>query len=104
MKKKMRYSVNGKWVEREINYIPVRYIFAVLLTVFETVAIIGIVFALCYFVPYFYIAVWITQIACVIRIISSDDNPDYKIPWLLFVLIVPVAGFMIYFMFYTISS
>lgn len=26
-----------------------------------------------------------------IRIVSSDDNPDYKVPWLLFVLIVPIA-------------
>ena len=35
-----------------------------------------------------------------IRIIASDDNPDYKIPWLLFVLILPIAGFMLYFLFY----
>ena len=36
-----------------------------------------------------------------IRIIASDDNPDYKVPWLLFVLIIPIAGFMLYFMFYS---
>ncbi|MBQ8322876.1 MAG: cardiolipin synthase [Clostridia bacterium] len=101
MKKTMRYNVNGKWIEREIDYIPVRYIFAVLITLFETLAILAAMVALCYFVPYFYIAVWITQIACVIRIVSSDDNPDYKIPWLLFVLIVPIAGFMLYFLFYS---
>ncbi|MBQ8401933.1 MAG: cardiolipin synthase [Clostridia bacterium] len=35
-----------------------------------------------------------------IRIIASDDNPDYKIPWLMFVLILPIAGFMLYFLFY----
>ncbi len=79
--------------------IPVRYIIAVLITIFEILAIIGIVVALCYFVPYFYIAAWLTQIACVIKIIASDDNPDYKVPWLLFVLILPVAGFMLYFIF-----
>ena len=63
-------------------------------------AVIGIVIALCYYVPYFYLAAWATEIFCVIRIIASDDNPDYKVPWLLFVLIVPIAGFMLYFMFY----
>jgi cardiolipin synthase len=36
----------------------------------------------------------------VLKIINSDENPDYKIPWLLLVLLVPIAGFMIYFMFY----
>ena len=32
--------------------------------------------------------------------IEIKINPEYKIPWLLFVLVVPVAGFMIYLMFY----
>ena len=101
MKKTYQYYVDGKKVEREYNYIPVRYIIAMLLLVLETAMVIGIVFALCYYVPYFYLAVWATEIACVIRIIASDDNPDYKLPWLLFVLILPVAGFMLYFMFYS---
>ena len=101
MKKKIKYKVNDRTVEREMNYIPVRYIVAVLITLFEIVAIIGAVIALCYFVPYFYLAAWATQIGCVVKIISSDDNPDYKIPWLLFVLILPVAGFMLYFLFYS---
>ena len=101
MKKTIRYQVNEETVEREVNYIPVRYIIAVLITLFEVAAVIGIVLALCYYVPYFYIAAYLTEIFCVIRIIASDDNPDYKVPWLLFVLIIPVAGFMLYFMFYS---
>jgi len=83
------------------TYIPFRYVLAVLITLFEVAAVIGIVIALCYYVPYFYLAAWATEIACVIRIIASDDNPDYKVPWLLFVLIIPIAGFMLYFMFYS---
>ncbi len=101
MKKTLSYDVNDKQVEREINYIPFRYIIAVLITLFEIAAIVGIVIALCYWVPYFYLLAWATQIACVIRIISSDDNPDYKVPWLLFVMILPIAGFMFYFLFYS---
>ena len=101
MKKTITYNVNKKKVQREINYIPFRYILAVLITLFEVLTVIGIVIALCYYVPYFYLAAWATTIACVIRIIASDDNPDYKVPWLLFVLVVPIAGFMLYFMFYS---
>lgn len=100
MKGKLRYPVAGAIVEREVNYIPVRFILAITLAVLETLAILTIVTALCYYVPYFYLLVWCTEIACVIRIIASEDNPDYKIPWLLLVLIVPIAGFMLYFLFY----
>ena len=90
MKRKYSYQAGSKTIEREYNYIPVRYIIAMLITVLEILAIIGIVMACCCFIPYFYLAAWATEIACVIRIIASDDNPDYKIPWLLFVLILPI--------------
>ena len=101
MKKIITYDVNKQKIQREINYIPVRYIIAVGITLFEVLAVVSSVIALCYHVPYFYLAAWATEIFCVIRIIASDDNPDYKVPWLLFVLIIPIAGFMLYFMFYS---
>lgn len=41
MKKKVSYKANKKTIEREINYIPVRYIFAVLITLLEILAIIS---------------------------------------------------------------
>ena len=99
MKRKYEYSVGSKKVVREISYIPGRYILAMFLTVFEVLAIIAVVALLCMYVPYFYISAYVTQVACVIKIISSDDNPDFKVPWLLFVLILPVVGFMLYLMF-----
>ena len=100
---KRKYTVHtGKGIiEREYNYVPIRYIIAFMLTLLEIVAIIGMVVLCCYYIPYFYIAAWITQIFCVINIIASNDNPDYKVPWLLFVLILPIAGFMLYFLFYS---
>lgn len=101
MKKTIMYDVNGEKVKKEIDYIPVRYILAIGITVLEVLAILGIMVALCYYVPYFYLACWATEIFCMIHIIASDDNPDYKIPWLLFVLIIPIAGFMLYFLFYS---
>lgn len=101
MKTKYRYRVNNKEVEQEVNYIPFRYILAILITVFEVLAIIGIVVVLCVYVPYFYVMCGLTEIACIIKIIASDDNPDYKVPWLLFVMIIPIAGFMLYFIFYS---
>lgn len=101
MKKIIKINKGNVVEEKEVNYIPVRYIIAILITILEVVAIIGIVLALCYFVPYFYILAIITTVACELKIIASDDNPDYKIPWILCVLILPVAGFMLYFIFYS---
>jgi len=101
MKKILRYNVGEKVVEREVQHIPLRYIVAWLLTLFEFLAINAAVAVLCYYVPYFYIAAWITEVACVIKIISSDENPEYKVPWLFFVLVVPIVGFMSYLMFHT---
>lgn len=101
LKKVYRVRMNNKEVDKEITYIPLRYIIAMMLVVFEICAIIATVVALCYFVPYFYLLAYVTQIVCVMKLIVSDDNPDYKIPWLLFVLILPIAGFMLYLMFYS---
>ena len=100
MKRKVKVSLgNGKFKEREINYIPFRYIIAFFITLLEVLGIIGVMVALCIFVPYFYIAVGITTFVVELKIIASDDNPDYKIPWMLFVLIIPIAGLMLYFIF-----
>ena len=94
MKKMLHYEVDGRPVDKEVNYIPVRFILAILFAVLETAAVIAAVMVCSYYIPYFYLLVWATEIAVVIKIIASDDNPDYKIPWLMVVLLIPVAGFM----------
>lgn len=101
MKKKIVMNENNRMTEREVNYIPFRYIVAIFLVLLETLAVIAIMTALTIYIPYFYIAVVITQLAVVIAIINSGDNPDYKLPWLFFVMLIPIVGFMLYFMFYS---
>ena len=100
MKKKIvihfRYGVK----EKEIDYIPVRFIIAILLIILETAAVIAVTLLCGAYIPYFYLAMWATEIFCVLKIINSEENPDYKIPLLLVTLLIPVAGFMLYFMFY----
>ncbi len=58
------YNARGIPTEKEINYIPFRYILAILITVAETGAVVGIVIALMY-IPYFSIAVLLTKIFCI---------------------------------------
>lgn len=80
MKKKIIVNENDKQVEREVNYIPFRYIVAIFFVVLETAAVIAVMSLLTIYIPYFYIAVVVTQIGVAIAIINRNDNPDYKLP------------------------
>ena len=99
MKKNIRVFENGKYIDKEINYIPIRYIIAIILAIFEISSIIAILVLLAMYVPYFYIAIYITVVVIEIKIIASDENPDYKVPWLIAVIALPIIGMMLYFMF-----
>ncbi len=101
MKKTIQITNQNGKVDKIVNYIPLRYITSILIILFEILAILSIVVLMCIYVPYFYILVFLTQIGCVISILGRKDNPDYKIPWLFFVLIIPVVGFMCYLLLYT---
>ncbi len=100
MKKRIIITQNGKSIEKQISYIPARYIVSVLLILFEIISVISIMVFLSLYVPYFWLAELLTQIGCVISIVARKDNPDYKLPWLLFVMAIPIVGFMCYFLFY----
>ena len=56
MKKKIViYDKNGA-KEQEVNYIPFRFIAAILLIILETVAVLAIVILCAIYIPYFYLA------------------------------------------------
>ncbi|MBQ8792340.1 MAG: PLDc N-terminal domain-containing protein [Clostridia bacterium] len=100
MKKKIKVYSNGEYVDKEITYIPFRYIVAILVTLFEILAIIGVMVVLALYVPYFYIAIFVTEIVSMITIVVSNDNPDYKLIWLFAVVVLPLVGLMLYFIFH----
>ncbi len=100
MKKNIKIYEKGKLVDKEINYIPTRYIIAILITILEVLSIIGVVIALAIFVPYFYAALVVTQIGVIVAIMVSNNNPDYKLVWLFVVVMIPLGGLMIYLIFY----
>lgn len=99
MKKNIKVYENGGYRDKEINYIPLRFIIAIMLAVIEIILIILIMFLFAIYIPYFYIAIYITVICIVIKIISSNENPDYKVPWIVTVIALPIVGMMLYFMF-----
>lgn len=84
----------------KFTYVPFRYLLSISLMLAEYVTILAVVIWLTIYLPYFYIAVVITQMVCTVGIINAKDNPDYKVPWLFFVMLIPIIGFMTYFLFY----
>ena len=101
MKKTYQYQVGKKTIRKEYTYIPLRYLLAGLISVAEILLIIGLVVAFCYYFRFFFLLCYILQLGTVLHIISSDDNPDYKVPWLVVVILLPIVGFMLYAMFYS---
>ncbi len=83
------------------KYMPFRFVFNILLILLEIVSVMALVVLVTIHSRYMLIAEAVTQLAVAIVIIAGRDNPDYKVPWLFFVLIIPVVGFMCYFMFYS---
>ena len=100
MKKKIKVYSNGKYTDKEINYIPLRYIIAILIALLEVVAMIGVMVVLSIYVPYFYTAILITEVISIIAIVVSSGNPDYKLIWLFFVVMLPLVGLMLYLIFH----
>lgn len=83
----------------KIKIIPLRYILAMLITILEVVLVIGIVFYLCFKFPNFSVFILVCEILCIIGILGSDNNPDYKVPWLVVITLLPVIGYMLYVIF-----
>ena len=64
------------------------------------VAAVALVIA--YLAEYFYIfqlIAWAIGIAVVLVLINRDENPEYKIPWLFLVLVLPIFGTLFYLLF-----
>ena len=100
MKKNIKVYSDGNYVDKQINYIPFRYIMAILITLLEVVAIIAVVALMAVYIPYFYIALILTQFVSIVLIVVSSGTPDYKLTWLFFVVVLPLIGLMLFFIFH----
>ena len=101
MKRTVKLRTVKGIVEKEYNHIPLRYIIGLLMALSEIAVIIGAVVLLCCYLPIFYFLCVVTTGICIVNIIASDDNPDYKAPWIICVIALPIVGFILYFTFYS---
>ena len=87
--------------KRPKKYLPFRFVFNILLILLEIALVMTLMVLLSIRNLYSIVAEVVTQLAVAISIIAGTDNPDYKVPWLFFVMLLPVVGFMCDFMFYS---
>lgn len=100
MKKQITYYDSEGLATKTINYLPVRYLVAIFLAILETALVITLVICLTIYVPYFYIAIILTEVFYLVKVVASNANQDYKISWLLLILMIPVIGIMLYLLFH----
>lgn len=100
MKKKIKVFNGKQYIDKELNYIPTRYIMAILITLLEILTIIAVMVLLILYVPYFYILFFATEIISIVTIVVSYGNPDYKVTWLFFVVMLPLVGLMLFLIFH----
>ena len=68
----------------------------VLLMILQIVVLIFIILQLCNYFYLFYILFIIISIVIAISILSNDDTPDFKYPWVIIISVFPIFGGIFY--------
>ncbi|MBQ7923236.1 MAG: cardiolipin synthase [Clostridia bacterium] len=95
---KKRYRL-WSWIRKLLKFMFSRVVIIAFLLLVEMLFMLAVVV---YFSNYFYIFVYLSAILnllCVCKIIRTDDNPGYKITWIIVVLMFPPVGVALYFAF-----
>lgn len=77
-----------------------RYGISILLILAEVGGIAALFSVLAHYVPLLWIAAFITSFVAFLSIVNLNTNPEYKVPWLSIVLLLPPLGALLYGMFY----
>ena len=78
-----------------------RYTISAVLILIEIAAAAYLYFSASTYSVVAFVLALLANFAAVLYIINRDDNPDYKVAWIVTVLVLPFLGILIYLMFYT---
>lgn len=76
-----------------------RWVIISLLILFQIVSFCIILFI--FSKQYFYVSIFceVLSILILLKLISNQENPNHKIPWIIVILLIPPAGLLIYLIF-----
>lgn len=83
-------------MKKVLNSIFDRTFMTVLLMILQIVVLIFIILQLCNYFYLFYILFIIISIVIAISILSNDDTPDFKYPWVIIISVFPIFGGIFY--------
>ena len=78
-----------------------RYSISAILISLEIVLFLHLVFVNINSLPIFLLVAVIIDTPAFLSLINKDTNPEYKVPWIFIISALPIAGAIIYFLFYT---
>ncbi len=88
-------------LSKRVKKVPVRLVIAGAITFLEAFLYLSLIIFAHINVKYFSIAVFLVKALCLLSVLSSDDNPDYKVPWLVFIMFFPLIAVLFYQLFYS---
>ena len=89
-----------KFLKRVYRTFFSRYTISAILLCFELVLLGYILFGNFPSIRYLLVAAVLTSLFALLNIINKNTDPEYKIPWVIVILILPLVGPLIYFCFY----
>ncbi len=98
MSKKAYTSLKHK---KNHQTIPPRHLLGMLIILAEVIGVFTGVLVLAIYFTWVWYIIGAIHILLFLLILSSSDNPDYKIPWIVFILLVPILGPLCYILFYS---
>ena len=80
------------------KYIHIRLILISLFILLEIIVGISLLILGIFKIPYFWIFICLITIICIARILISNNGKNYKIAWILLILLFPLVGLVLFFL------
>lgn len=78
------------------KYVPIRLIVMTLLILLEIIIAVSLLILGIFKIPYFWLFICFMEAICIVKIVTSNNSKNYKIAWILLVLILPILGFVLF--------
>ena len=87
---------------RKLNrFIFSRYFVSAIMILLSIALVFSIIFLAYNYSTYIYMFMMLLSFITSLDIINKETNPEFKLPWMMIVTVIPIFGMLIYFMFYT---
>ena len=82
------------------TFIFSRYFFCALMILLSIAMLFSIIFWAYNYSVYIYMFMMFLSVVASLNIINKETNPEFKLPWMMIVTVIPIFGMLIYFLFY----